>query len=170
MFKLTSSAFNNQGDIPKQFSCQGAGISPPLMWSGAPLKTKSYALIIVDYDAQASVGFPVIHCVAYNIASGNDKLDVGEVADIAMGLNSYGDACYVGMNPPPGQAHQYFFYLYALDVERLEVSDCPAALQLAKAMSGHVLDQAVLVANYQRQKPLVALSAINHLLLKRPKK
>jgi Raf kinase inhibitor-like YbhB/YbcL family protein len=169
MFKLMSLAFNNQGDIPKQFSCQGEGISPPLMWSGAPLKTKSYALIIVDYDAQASAGFPVIHWVAYNIASGNNKLDMGVAADIAMGLNSYGDACYVGMNPPPGQAHQYFFCLYALDVEKLDVGRSPTALQLAKAMSGHVLDQTVLVANYKRQNPQADLSAIDHSLLKKRK-
>src|SRR5450755_2909622 len=48
---LTSPAFANNGVIPKQYSCEGTDISPPLQWSGAPQGTKSFALIIDDPDA-----------------------------------------------------------------------------------------------------------------------
>src|SRR6267154_6121446 len=48
---LTSHAFANNGAIPKQYSCEGTDISPPLQWSGVPQGTKSFVLIIDDPDA-----------------------------------------------------------------------------------------------------------------------
>src|ERR1700746_3859002 len=32
MFELTSTAFSPQGDIPRQFTCQGQDVSPELTW------------------------------------------------------------------------------------------------------------------------------------------
>ncbi len=43
-FTVTSPAFANGGDYPVEFTGDGAGISPPLAWSGAPAGTKCYAL------------------------------------------------------------------------------------------------------------------------------
>ncbi len=33
---ITSSAFNDQGSIPKVYTCEGRDVSPPLAWSGIP--------------------------------------------------------------------------------------------------------------------------------------
>ena len=41
---VTSPAFENGGSYPVEFTCDGAGVSPPIKWSGAPAETKSYAL------------------------------------------------------------------------------------------------------------------------------
>src|SRR5260370_3469509 len=66
---LTSPAFANNGAIPKQYSCEGTDISPPLQWSGAPQGTKSFALIIDDPDAPdpRAPKMTWVHWVVYDI-------------------------------------------------------------------------------------------------------
>ena len=49
--QLESSAFNHGGDIPQQYTGEGADISPQLSWTEAPETTKSFALICHDPDA-----------------------------------------------------------------------------------------------------------------------
>jgi Raf kinase inhibitor-like YbhB/YbcL family protein len=68
-FTLTSPGFANNGSIPKQYTCEGADISPPLRWSGAPQGTKSFALIIDDPDAPdpRAPKMTWVHWVVYDI-------------------------------------------------------------------------------------------------------
>ena len=49
--KVTSSAFEEGGPIPAQYTCEGEDSSPPLSWSGVPTKAKTLALIVDDPDA-----------------------------------------------------------------------------------------------------------------------
>ena len=48
---LTSSAFQPDGAIPPQYTCDGEDDSPPLAWSGVPAKARSLVLIVDDPDA-----------------------------------------------------------------------------------------------------------------------
>ncbi len=66
---LTSSAFTDNGPIPKLYTCQGKDISPALAWSGLPAGTKSLALIVDDPDAPdpAAPKMTWVHWVLYNI-------------------------------------------------------------------------------------------------------
>src|SRR5215469_1050385 len=57
MMHLTSAAFQSEGNIPQEFTCDGRNISPELSWSGAPSTTKSFALIVHDPDAPVAGGF-----------------------------------------------------------------------------------------------------------------
>src|SRR3989304_798449 len=50
-FTINSTAFKEGGTIPKQYSCDGADISPQLSWEGAPAGTRSFALIMDAPDA-----------------------------------------------------------------------------------------------------------------------
>jgi len=49
--KLSSSAFDDNGTIPSEYTCDGADVSPPLFFSNIPENTKSLALIMDDPDA-----------------------------------------------------------------------------------------------------------------------
>ena len=66
---ITSSAFAQNGSIPKQYTCEGKDISPPLAWSGAPANAKSLVLIVDDPDAPdpAAPRMTWVHWVVYNL-------------------------------------------------------------------------------------------------------
>jgi len=49
--QVTSSAFEEGGLIPPEYTCDGTDISPPLQWDAVPEGTKSIALISDDPDA-----------------------------------------------------------------------------------------------------------------------
>jgi phosphatidylethanolamine-binding protein (PEBP) family uncharacterized protein len=55
-FNLESNAFQNGGDIPQKFTCDGTDVSPPLVWGDAPSSTKCLALIADDPDAPGGRG------------------------------------------------------------------------------------------------------------------
>jgi hypothetical protein len=43
-FQLSSPAFVDGRNFPIEYTCDGAGMSPALAWSGAPAGTKSFAV------------------------------------------------------------------------------------------------------------------------------
>lgn len=43
---MTSPAFAAGGRLPVTFTCDGAGVSPPVEWRPGPRGTKSYALVL----------------------------------------------------------------------------------------------------------------------------
>jgi Raf kinase inhibitor-like YbhB/YbcL family protein len=152
--RLYSSAFEHNGPIPTQYTCEGSDISPPLEWSGVPDGTESLALIVDDPDAPLSgaAGQVWVHWVVYNLP----KLTTGLPEGIqnlpktgAHGVNSWKRAAYGGPCPPSG-LHRYAFKLYALDAV-LEL-DQPKKEDLEQAMQGHILAQAALLGTYEKQK------------------
>lgn len=150
--QLTSSAFQNEAEIPSVFSCDGQNISPELSWSGAPPNTKSFALIMHDPDAPVSGGFT--HWLVYNIPTNvnhlpenvpnQDQLPGGGI----QGKNSSGKYGYMGPCPPSG-SHRYYFKIYALDAI-LNPSVGTNKETLEQAIRGHVLAEAEFMGRYQR--------------------
>ena len=57
---------------------------------------------------------------------------------------------YDGPFPPPNdlRLHRYFFRVFALDVDRLDVPDRFSASEVLRAMHGHVLAEAATYATY----------------------
>jgi len=72
--QLSTTAFSNGGTIPKQYTCDGPDLSPPLSWSGAPSGTQSFALIADDPDAPVGTW---VHWVLYNAPAGSNGLAEG---------------------------------------------------------------------------------------------
>ena len=63
--KLSSTAFQNNGFIPSQYTCDGRDINPPLVVENVPAGTKSLALIVDDPDAPMGTW---VHWVAWNLS------------------------------------------------------------------------------------------------------
>jgi Raf kinase inhibitor-like YbhB/YbcL family protein len=151
-FKLTSTAFQPGATIPKQHTCEGQDISPPLAWSGAPAGTKSFTLIMDDPDAP---GRTWVHWVLFDLPEDARSLPenlpkTNELANGArQGRNDFPRIGYGGPCPPPGPAHRYFFKLYALDA-KLHLSPGTSKAELEKVMKGHILREARLVGRYKR--------------------
>lgn len=146
-FSIKSADFIDKGSIPAKYSFKQENISPNLSWVGVPKQVKSFALIVIDYDAKAVVGHPVVHWVVYNIPNNIQSLNVADDR-FPMGLNSYNTYGYRGMNPPPGQRHNYHFYLYALNVDALSFASPPTADDLLAKIQNNVIGTATMVGNF----------------------
>ena len=75
MLKLSSPAFENQGNMPKEYTCDGDDISPELIFSNIPENTVSLALIVDDPDAPMGTW---THWLVWNIPSNIQGLSKGE--------------------------------------------------------------------------------------------
>jgi len=146
--KLTSPAFQNRNQIPTQYTCDGQNINPPLLINEVPEDTQSLALIIDDPDAPAG---DWVHWLIWNINPKLKMIAEGQVPKGSVqGLNDFGQNNYGGPCPPSGE-HHYQFKLYALDTV-LNLSPLSSKGDLLEAIKGHLLDQALLVGRYKRQK------------------
>lgn len=149
---LTSPAFAAGGAIPKEFSCDGKDLAPPLSWSGVPSGTKSLALIVDDPDAP---GGTWVHWVLFDLPPVTTALPKGVTSSglppgTREGLNSWKQTGYRGPCPPPGR-HRYFHRLYALDTGLSKLKH-PTKAELEAAIQGHILATAELMGTYARQR------------------
>jgi Raf kinase inhibitor-like YbhB/YbcL family protein len=151
-FTVSSSAFKQGAEIPKQYTCEGQDVSPDLSWSGAPAGTKSFALIADDPDAPVGTW---VHWVAYDLPGDSSGLPRGVPASDTLsgggkqGVNDFRKTGYGGPCPPPGRPHRYFFKLYALDAPT-NLKPRAAKAEVLRAIEGHVLAQAELMGTYKR--------------------
>ena len=148
---VTSTAFTEGGMIPKEHTCDGGDVSPPLAWTGIPKGTKTLALICDDADAPRGTW---VHWVAFNIPSSVKELPAKVPSEKTFdggakhGVNDFLKLGYGGPCPPAG-THRYYFRLFALDRE-LALDSGIAKGQLLKAMEGHILAEGQLMGRYKR--------------------
>lgn len=154
-FMLESMAFAHHAPIPRQYTCEGDDVSPPLSWSGEPAGTKSFVLIVDDPDAPdpRAPKMTWVHWVLYNIPAGTralaaDERSVGLPPGTLQGLNDWKRIGYGGPCPPIGR-HRYFHKLYALDLLLPDLGR-PTKAHLLESMRGHVLAEAQLIGTYQK--------------------
>ncbi|MDJ0572791.1 MAG: YbhB/YbcL family Raf kinase inhibitor-like protein [Pleurocapsa sp. MO_192.B19] len=151
--KLTSTAFDNNGIIPPQFTCDGKDISPSLSWSEPPADTKSLALICDDPDAP---GKTWVHWVVYNLPPSTRCLpeavpEGSKISDGGLqGINDFKKLSYGGPCPPGG-THRYFFKLYALD-RMLDLQPGATKAELEVAMKDHIIERGELMGYYSRNR------------------
>lgn len=141
---VTSPAFGANGMIPAKYTCEGAGISPPLQVSGIPAAAKSLAIIVHDPDAPRAGG--VTHWVAFNLPV--DGTIPEDFKGAVQGLNSNNQPGYKGMCPHTG-THHYHFMVFALD-SKLAISENADKAGLEKAMQGHILAKGELIGLYTK--------------------
>jgi len=144
--KITSSAFQEGGNIPSKFTCDGSDTSPPLQITGIPSEAKSLVLIADDPDAPGGL---FTHWLVWNIPPQTNSIAEGSAPKGVHGTNDFGKPDYKGPCPPPG-THRYSFKVFALDHE-LDLRGGAKRSQLDAAMKGHVIAQGELVGRYARK-------------------
>ena len=142
--KIESTAFENNGKIPKQYTCEGEDVSPPLVIKDIPKTAKSLVLIVDDPDAPTGT---FDHWLAWNIPV-KETLPQNYTAP-KEGRNHFGDTHYRGPCPPRGKPHRYFFKVFALD-KKLDLEEGSTKFELETAMKDHVVGKAFIIGTYQR--------------------
>ncbi len=150
-----------------EYGCKGSvvvngmpGLSPGFRIEDAPEGTKSFAVILDDYDAVSASGFLWVHWLISDLKT----TEVPEGAShngpgFTEGSNSWFSALggltreqatgYGGMAPPNGM-HRYTLKVYALDTEL----GLPSGFRLNDlyfAMDGHVLAHCKTVGKYTNE-------------------
>jgi Raf kinase inhibitor-like YbhB/YbcL family protein len=155
---LSSPDIKNGAIAPAQvynsFGCTGGNVSPQLVWSGAPQGTKSFVLTVFDPDAPTGSGF--WHWVVANIPAGTSGLANGASKTSKMPAGSletrtdFGAPGYGGPCPPPGAPHRYVFTLYALKVDKLDVTADSSGALVGFNTIANSIGKATFTAKYGR--------------------
>src|ERR1700736_2275410 len=142
--KITSSAFQEGGDIPSKFTCDGADMNPALRFEGAPGEAKSLLLIVDDPDAPVGL---FTHWLAWNIDPKTTEVAENSAPTNAVqGTNDFPKTGYGGPCPPSG-THRYYFKVYALN-QTLDLKPGAKRKEVDAAMRGHVIAQGELMGRY----------------------
>lgn len=112
-FAVLSSAFERNGAIPKEYTCDGKGISPPLQWEKVPSKAAELVLFAIDdSNAKSSGG---IRWVVGGIDPKSTGVAAGKLpAGGIVGTNTAGKAAYSPICPDRGHTDTIEFVMYAL--------------------------------------------------------
>ena len=108
---LTSPEFEDGGTLAKDHTCDGAGTSPPLLWTGVPSGTVEFALLMTTIAPDGLKWNWVLYHVPANVSS----LPAGAMGVGTAGLTS--DGPNLAYSPPCSQGpglKTYTFTLYAL--------------------------------------------------------
>ncbi|MFF0270166.1 YbhB/YbcL family Raf kinase inhibitor-like protein [Kribbella sp. NPDC004536] len=122
---VTSTAFREGGTIPRKYTCDGAGTSPPLAWTGTPADAKALAIVVDDPDAPSGT---FTHWVVLDLDPKTTALVEG-TTPATQARNSAGKPSYYGPCPPSG-THHYRFAVYALSAP----TGLPAGAKLDEAL------------------------------------
>jgi len=142
--KITSSAFQEGGDIPSKFSRDGGNVNPPLRIEGTPENAKSLVLIVDDPDAPVGL---FTHWLVWNIDPKTTEIPEKSLPKGAVqGTNDYPNLGYGGPQPPSG-THRYYFKIFALD-QTLDLHSGAKRQELDKAMNGHIIAQGQSMGRY----------------------
>src|SRR5213596_1488258 len=85
--KITSSAFQEGGNIPSKFTCDGSNTNPPLQISDVHAEAKSLVLIVDDPDAPSGL---FTHWAVWNISPQATTIAEGSTPKGAQGTNDFG--------------------------------------------------------------------------------
>ncbi len=141
--------------MPIRLTSDGAGLSPPLRWSGLPTGTASLALLVEDADAPFPR--PLVHLVLYGLkpelgglAEGAVPLRMANSRNFIAGRNSFRHRGWLPPSPVPGHgAHRYAMQLFALS-EPLAFRGVPGRGALRLAIRPILLGYGRLIGTYER--------------------
>jgi Raf kinase inhibitor-like YbhB/YbcL family protein len=152
---LASPAFANGGRLPERFTADGAGVSPPLFWTGVPEGTVRLALIVEDPDAPSPQ--PLVHALVWDLPPDGELKEGAIQRDGAggadgsdVGRNSFLGEGWLPPDPPTGHGeHHYAFQLFALGAGP-DLPETPGRAAVIEAIAGRVLAAGLLTGTYSR--------------------
>ncbi|MGV3580054.1 YbhB/YbcL family Raf kinase inhibitor-like protein [Brevundimonas sp.] len=151
-FTLTSTDFKDGDVLPDAHVKALGNTSPQLAWSGAPEGTKSFAVTCFDPDAPTGSGF--WHWTVANIPADVSEIPTGGPAPSGSveGRTDYGAPGFGGAAPPPGHGpHRYIFTVFAVDVEKLDVTPDNSGAVFGFNLFFHTLAKASITATYENK-------------------
>ena len=151
-FIVISDAFEEGGQIPQKYTCDGEDLSPDLRWNTPPAGTQSIVIVADDPDAPGGTFF---HWTVINL-----PVDIRALAEMVgnattlpegavHGQNGFGNNGYGGPCPPEGSEHEYRFWVYALSAP-LSLAEGATGQDVITALQGKVLATGKLSATYTR--------------------
>jgi phosphatidylethanolamine-binding protein (PEBP) family uncharacterized protein len=112
-FAITSPAFELNGAIPAQYTCDGADVSPPLEWSNVPAKAAALVLFAIDDTATGPASG--IRWIVGDINPTSKGVAAGATPEGGIvGSDTQGHSGYGGICPAPGKTSAMEFVMYAL--------------------------------------------------------
>lgn len=134
--------------MPRDYTCDGADVSPPLSIDGIPTSTETLAIVFDDPDAPLGTWD---HWVEFNILVDSTSLELerGTEQVGVQGVNSWNLPGYMGPCPPASETHEYVLTVYALDAS-LDLQPGIESTRLYDAMEDHIIATVVLTATYGR--------------------
>ncbi len=136
---VTTLAFADGGDFPRDATAYGANRFPGLRWTAGPASTRSYVAIVQGVLPNGNTS---IHFILLNIPGGTTSLPKGLTtppAGAAYGINVHGPADpYTGPHTHSTRRQPYHLQVAALDT-LLPVGAGASFAALTAAMRSHVL-------------------------------
>jgi Raf kinase inhibitor-like YbhB/YbcL family protein len=161
-FAMMSTSMADGSFLAVKYTCTAgpAAVSPDLHWMNPPRDTASYVLIVHDMEPRPRKGLDdILHWMVWNIAPTATQLpeaipgDTQQLPDGSVQTNGNpgqgGNLGYRPPCPPAGPSHHYAFELFALD-QKLDVPGTATRADVLKAMDGHILAHAALIAPYHQ--------------------
>jgi phosphatidylethanolamine-binding protein (PEBP) family uncharacterized protein len=152
---ISSKDVSPSGELNKSNTCDGAGISPALAWSGAPKSTKTYAITMDTIPGPLRPGETEVqkhsYFTVFNIPVTTTSISTGAKNSGTIGRN-FKDI-QPGYSPPCSQgpgAKIYTITVYALSSELTLAAQDATEDALTKAMAGKVLASGELSVTYSR--------------------
>lgn len=139
--------WENNGYLPKAYTCEWIWNFPHLTIKEIPLAAKCLVLIVDDPDAPGGTWY---HLVMANIPIEAQTMEIGE-HDFHRWLSGQNSRWELGRWAPcpPHGIHRYIFKAYAIK-ELMDLSSGFTVEWVLEKMHGNVIAQAELVGLYQK--------------------
>jgi len=143
---VSSPAFETGGKLPAKYSCDGAGISPPVAWQPGPSGTQSYALTLWHRSPDGVKSYWVV----YDIPADITQIPEGARSVGRMGLNDKRRAEYDPMCSKGPGAKEYHITVYALSGRPQVAAGGASRATLLEAIGDMALAEGTLTFSFER--------------------
>jgi phosphatidylethanolamine-binding protein (PEBP) family uncharacterized protein len=94
VIRVSSPAFSKNSKIPVRYTCDGAGVSPPLQWGTIPRGTVELALFVLDLKSEPTVK-PLVYWAVAGLQPTLTGISAGQLPPGAIvGRNRLGQSRY----------------------------------------------------------------------------